>query len=145
VIRLVLRQTVDDLKAQMGPSIDDWAWGKLHTLTLSHPLGSVKPLDKLFNRGPYPIGGDYNTVWATGATGFDLSSKMLVGPPFRFIADLGNLDNCQGVLMPGQSGHPTSLHYDDQIDPWFEGRYHTMLFSREQVELEAKSKLVLRS
>ena len=143
VIRLVLRETFDDLKQRLGPGLDDWAWGKLHTLTLSHPLGAVKPLDRLFNRGPYPIGGDYYTVWATGATSFDLSSKALVGPPFRFIADLSNLDNCLGVLLPGQSGQPTSGHYDDQLQTWFKGGYHPMLFSKEQVEKESKSKLIL--
>jgi penicillin amidase len=143
VIRLVLRETVDDLKQHLGPGMDDWAWGKLHTLTLSHPLGAVKPLDRLFNRGPYPIGGDYDTVWACGATRFDLSSKALVGPPFRFIADLSNLDNCLGVLLPGQSGQPTSANYDDQLQTWFNGGYHPMYFSRELVQTESKSKLTL--
>ena len=144
VLRLVLRQTVDELKQALGPGVDDWAWGKLHTLTLSHPLGSVKPLDRLFNRGPYPIGGDHDTVWASGATRWDTSSKALVGPPFRFIADLGNLDNCLGVLLPGQSGQPSSAHYTDQLQTWLKGEYHPMYFSREQVEKGAKSKLILK-
>jgi penicillin amidase len=144
VLRLVLRETVDDIKEHLGPGIDDWAWGRLHTLTLLHPLGAVKPLDKLFNRGPYPMGGDYDTVWASGSSRFDLSSVAIVGPPFRFIADLGNLDNCLGVLLPGQSGQPSSAHYADQLQTWLKGEYHTMLFSREQVEKEAKSKVVLR-
>ena len=144
VLRLVLRQTVDELKDAMGPGIDDWAWGKCHTLTLGHTLGAVKPLDRLFNRGPYPIGGDHDTVWASGSTRFDLSSQVIVGPPFRFIADLGNLDNCLAVLLPGQSGQPSSPHYTDQLHAWFKGEYHTMYFSREQVEKAAKSKLVLK-
>lgn len=143
VLRLVVRETVDDLKQKLGPSMYDWAWGKLHKLILSHPLGAVKPLDKLFNRGPFPIGGDYDTVWACGTTRWDLSSKAMVGPPFRFIADLGNFDHCLGVLLPGQSGQPSSPHYTDQIQSWFKGDYHPMLFTREQVEKEAKNKLVI--
>jgi penicillin amidase len=143
VMRLALRQTVDLLKTELGPEIEDWAWGKLHTLTYAHTLGRVKPLDKLFNRGPYPIGGDGTTVWATGASRHDLSSQGIVGPSFRFVADLGDLRNSWGLLVPGQSGQPGSKHYDDQIQAWFTGEYHPMLYEREDVERGAQAHLHL--
>ena len=143
IMRLALRETVDFLTTELGPEIDDWAWGKLHTLTYAHMLGSVKPLDKLFNRGPYPMGGDATTVWATGISRFDLSCEGTVGPPFRFIADLGDLRNSWGLLVPGQSGQPGSKHYDDQVQAWFEGEYHPMLYAREDVEHEAEASLKL--
>jgi penicillin amidase len=143
VMRLVLRESVDFLKEELGPEIDDWAWGKLHTLSYTHQLGQVKPLDKLLNRGPYPLGGDGSTVWATGSSRFDLSSEMIIGPPFRFIADLGDLSNSVGLLAPGQSGQVGSRHYDDQIEAWFEGEYHPMLYAREDVEREATARLLL--
>jgi len=143
VMRLALRETVDFLKAELGPDIDDWAWGKLHTLTYDHPLGRVKPLDRLLNRGPYPLGGDGTTVWATGASKHDLDSQGVIGPPFRFIADLGDLRNCQGLLAPGQSGQPGSRHYDDQAQAWFTGDYHPMLYARQDVEREAQARLRL--
>jgi penicillin amidase len=143
VMRLVLRETIDFLKAELGPEIADWAWGKLHTLTYAHTLGRVKPLDRLFNRGPYPLGGDGTTVWATGASRHDLSSKVIIGPPFRFIADLGDLRNSWGLLAPGQSGQPGSKHYDDQVPAWFTGEYHPLLYAREDVEREAEARLRL--
>ena len=59
---------------------------------------------------------------------------QVVGPPFRFIADLGDLRNSLGLLSPGNSGLPASPHYDDQIEAWFSGGYHPMLFAREDVE-----------
>ena len=126
-----------------GAGIDDWSWGKLHTLTFGHTLGTVKPLEKIFNRGPYPLGGDFDTVWATGSSRFDLSKKGIVGPPFRFIADLSNWENCLGLLAPGQSGQPASPHYADQIQSWFTGIYHPMMFSQEEVEKKVKDALVL--
>jgi penicillin amidase len=138
-----LRETIDYLKQSFGPGIDDWTWGKLHTLTFEHPLGAVKPLDKIFNRGPYPLGGDFDTVWATGSSRYDLSKKGIVGPPFRFIADLSNLGNCLGLLAPGQSGQPGSPHYADQIQAWFSGNYHPMMCNQEIVEKKAKDILIL--
>ncbi len=143
VMRLALRQSIDFLKTELGPEIKDWTWGKLHTLTYAHTLGRVKPLDKLFNRGPYPIGGDATTVWATGASRHDLSSQGIVGPPFRFVADLGDLSRCWGLLVPGQSGQPGNKHYDDQIQAWFTGEYHPMLYNREDVKREARASLHL--
>jgi penicillin amidase len=143
VMRLALRETVDYLKAELGPKIDDWAWGKLHRLTYAHILGRVKPLDRLFNRGPYPLGGDNSTLWATGPAGYDLKGESIIAPPFRFIADLGNLRNSWGMLSPGQSGQPGSKHYDDQIQDWFDGGYHPMLYDRKDVEEQAQAHLNL--
>ena len=142
-MRLALRQTVDFLKAGLGPKPADWAWGRLHNLTYRHTLSSVPPLDRLFNRGPYPLGGDSTTVWATGAGQHDLSNQGVIGPPYRFIVDLGDLRNSLALLAPGQSGHPASPHYDDQIEAWFSGGYHPMLWEREDVERETAERLEL--
>ncbi len=143
LMRIALRQTVDELKSQLGPSVDGWEWKKLHKIRFSHTLGSVKPLDKLFNRGPYPVGGDSNTIWNT-ATGYhELSSDIVVGPPFRFIADLGDLDHCMGLLAPGQSGQPLSKHYADQIKPWFNRGYHPMIVDRQELMKETEDQLTL--
>jgi len=143
VAQLALRETVDFLKAELGPELDDWAWGKLHTLTYGHVMGQVKPLDRLFNRGPFPIGGDGTSIWATHTAWQDLRSEIIVGPPFRFIADLGDLRNSLGLLVPGQSGQPGSRHYDDQMRAWFTGEYHPMLYDREDVDAGAEAVLTL--
>ncbi len=140
---LALSQAVTELKRRFGPSTEHWAWGKLHKINFSHTLGSVKPLDLLFNRGPFPVGGDSNTIWNSHAGYHDLSIDKVVGPPFRFIADLGDLDHCLGLLAPGQSGHPLSHHYNDQIQAWFTRGYHPMIFNRQDLEKETEDKLTL--
>jgi penicillin amidase len=106
-------------------------------------LGAVKPLDKLFNRGPHPLGRDGTNVWATGASSHGLSSEGIIGPPFCFIADLSDLRNSLGLLAPGQSGQSSSGHYGDQVQAWFTGEYHSILYAREDVEREAEAKLRL--
>jgi penicillin amidase len=143
VMRLGLRETIDFLKSELGPRVDHWAWGKLHTLTYTHVLGRVRPLNRLLNRGPYQLGGDGTTLWATGTRLHDLSSDGVVGPPFRFIVDLGDLRNSWSLLAPGQSGQPGSKHYDDQIQAWFRGQYHPMLWFREDVERRSRDCLRL--
>jgi len=61
VLRLALRSTIDRLKGNLGPDMDGWAWGKLHTINFGHVLGSLKLLASTFSRGPYPIGA--TSLW----------------------------------------------------------------------------------
>jgi penicillin amidase len=143
IMRLALDETVDYLTAKLGPDLTGWAWGKLHKLTYSHPLGQVKPLDRIFNRGPYPLGGDGTTIWLGLTTQHDLSNPDVVGPPFRFIADMSDLRNSWGLLAPGNSGQSASKHYDDQIQAWFDAGYHPLLFDRSDVDRHAQSRLYL--
>jgi penicillin amidase len=132
-ILCALRETVDFLKNKLGPDMLSWNWGRLHTLTLSHTLGAKKPLDRLFNRGPFPIGGNGDTIWNSQTNLHSLDSGIVIGPPFRFIADLNDLSRSVGQLLPGQSGHPGSPHYADNIQAWFKGEYHPMLIQREEI------------
>ena len=144
VLRLALRQTADHLRAELGPQVSDWSWGRLHTLTYGHTLGRLPGLGELGNRGPWPVGGDYTTVCAAGASQHpDENGGRIIGPSYRFLADLADLDRSLSQLVPGQSGQPESPHYDDQVAGWFTGEYHPMLFARQDVERQAEARLLL--
>ncbi len=134
VLRLALERTIKFLRKEQGLEMSTWSWGFHHKLTFQHALGRIKPLDEIFNRGPYPVGGDHNTVWAT-ATMLDRvdSSDGMVGPPSRFIIDLADFNRSLSILAPGQSGQVGSPHYADQVEAWFKGEYHPMLFDRDAV------------
>jgi len=143
LIRSALYKAVDYLKTTLGLSMESWSWGKLHNLTFIHPLGHVKAMGKALNRGPYPLGGDGTTIWASYSNMHDLDSSIIIGPPYRFIADLSHLDKSLGVLVPGQSGNPSSPHYDDQIESWFKGEYHSILYLKKDVNKYTEAKLRL--
>jgi penicillin amidase len=138
-----LREAVDFLEWKLGPQTSDWRWGDLHQLTYAHPLGQVKPLDKLFNRGPYPIGGDETTVWAAGSYYHSLDHDHMVGPVCRFVIDLEDPSRSRSLNAPGQSGQPGSPHYADRIQAWFQGDYHPMLYRREEIIAQAEATLHL--
>jgi penicillin amidase len=123
---------------------DDWSWGQVHGAAFHHPLGAKKPLDKLFNRGPYPYGGDPNTVWqASFVPKLPISPAGGFTASWRMICDLGDWDASRAVHTTGQSGHPASPHYDDMIWMWLRGQYHPMLWARERVEAHASHRLTL--
>lgn len=143
VICLAMRRALDELSLKIGPSSNQWRWGKLHQLTFAHVMGANPLIGAFYNRGPYEIGGDSTTVWATGTMFHEPENKNLIGPPYRMIVDLGDLGNSCSVLVPGQSGNPSSPHYDDQIDDWYEGNYHPMLYFREEIEKNASQRMRL--
>ncbi len=142
-MKKALRQAVDELRLAQGEKKKPVAWGDLHRLTFHHMLGAKKPLDAAFNLGPYPVGGDGSTIWSSFSSYYTSEVGTIAGPAFRFIADLSNLDNCWGMLVPGQSGHPASPHYGDGIQPWLNGSYHPMLFQRSAVEKNLTAQLDL--
>jgi penicillin amidase len=133
-------------RADLGADRSLWKWGKLHTATpVSNPLGAsgIKPLESMVNRGPYPDGGTTDAVnamrWEVNKGDFQVRSN----PSMRMIIDLSDFSRSVSVNATGSSGHPGSKHYDDQIDMWRTIKYHPMLWTRQQVEGAAKSKLML--
>ena len=53
--RIAWSNTLKHLQGLYGTSLLDWRWGVAHTLTHGHPLGRQKPLDKIFNVGPFQV------------------------------------------------------------------------------------------
>ncbi|RPI52077.1 MAG: penicillin acylase family protein, partial [Chloroflexi bacterium] len=122
-----------------------WTWGRLNRVEFGHLVGAVKPLNLLFNRGPYPAAGGQDTLLrASSTTGFQ-PARVNHGDALRFVADLGDWEACRMVVAGGQSGHPASRHYSDLLALWREGRTHPMPFAREQVERHLERRLVLVS
>ncbi len=145
VIKKSIQQALAWLRDTLGPEPEDWAWGRIHQVNFEHALGLQKPLDQVFNRGPFPIGGDTDTPCQTAMLPADPYDNRAWSPSFRQIVDMGDLSQSVVIVPPGQSGHLASPHYDDLIQPWLQGEYHPMLWTRQQVEEAGKSKLVLQA
>jgi penicillin amidase len=100
----------------------NWRWGNVHTVTLRHPFGLVKPLDRLFNIGPFPYPGGTTTLMS-GEFSLNEPFQVTVGASFRQIFDFATPDEWRSVLPSGQSGQVLSKHYDDQTQLWLHGAY----------------------
>ena len=138
-----LESAVGELRSRLGDEVSRWRWGGLHKQYFRHPLGEVRGLDRIFNRGAVPMGGDANTVWQAAYVpyhGYDVNSFTA---SWRQIIDLADFNRSRATLPSGQSGHPGSRHYADMISQWRRGEYHPMLWDREQVEAQARGRLDL--
>jgi penicillin amidase len=135
--------TVQELQNRLGKNPHTWQYGRIHRLTLQHPLGKIPLLANLFNRGPIPTGGDIDTICMGYAPRDTANGPIYVGPSYRQICNTGNWDASCSMITGGQSGHPASRHYSDMISLWRAGRYHPMLWSRPLVESHTITTLTL--
>ncbi|MDP8952449.1 MAG: penicillin acylase family protein [Actinomycetota bacterium] len=150
-LREALTEAVEILVESCGPASGSWSWGALHAVELRHPLGVVGALRGPLNRGPYPAGGDANTVrfaafrsGSSDKSGRPSFGPVTTGPNYRFVVDTGGWERAWSVISPGQSGHPASANYDDQIPLWQNVRYRPMIFGRKTADLAARHRLVLK-
>jgi penicillin amidase len=142
LLREALGRAVRELRAQ-GDSPARWRYGRAHQLTLRHPLGGVAALAPLFNRGPWPTGGDLDTVNQAYAPRNSPAGPVYNAPSYRQIFDLADWDAARVILPAGQSGHPASRHYSDMAAAWRSGGYCPLLWSRAAVERDTASVLTL--
>ena len=134
--------TIEHCRERLGNNILHWQYGLIHKMNFRHPLGTVKSLESFFNRGPFPVGGDGDTV-SMGHASSNSPEEVITVASYRQIIDLGDLNNSCSVHVPGQSGHPGSKHYDDFIQLWQKTEYHPQLFKRDAIEAAAEGTLHL--
>ncbi len=137
-----LDKAVEELTRRLGPDIDRWRFGQpaFKHVMLRHPLGeAVEPgLRSRLDLGPLPQGGSAHTVNSTSD-----ADNQATGASFRIIADAADWDRSLGTNTPGQSGDPSSPHYQDLFAPWAKGEYFPVAYSRPKVESVTETKLIL--
>ena len=145
-VRASMQAAAAELSDTLGSDPQKWEWGDLHTLELTNQtLGNsgVAPVEWLFNRGPYRVGGGESIVQATGWTPADGYEVTWV-PSMRQVIDMADLDNSTWVNLTGASGHAFDATYRDQAEAWATGQQYPWAFSRQAVEASARDTLVLQ-
>src|SRR5207237_3765258 len=66
-----------------------WAWGRIRTLRMHHPLGRSRVLGRVFNLGPVPCGGDSDTI------------NQAAVPPLNPLAQADNIASMRAVMDVG--------------------------------------------
>lgn len=147
----MLQRSAADAYARMaesqGDDPDRWEWGDLHALELrSDTFGSsgIAPIEALFNRGPYPVGGGSSVANATGwvlGEGFE----TVTVPSMRMVIDLGDFDRSRWQQLTGTSGHAFHPNYVDQTEAWQSVELYPWAFTPEAVDATTTHTLTLRA
>ncbi|MGH3499255.1 MAG: penicillin acylase family protein [Nocardioidaceae bacterium] len=145
VLTTAMEKARDDLTRLQARDPHTWTWGHLHQLRLvNQTLGTsgIGPVEALFNRGPYGVGGGGGLVDATSwdaADGFGVTSV----PSMRMVVSMANLDDSRWIELGGESGHAFASHYNDQTPLWLDGRTMPWAFTRSAVDGSTDDRLLL--
>ncbi len=102
----------------------DYTWANYKGTYAGHLLQALPA----FSRFDIPIGGDRNIVNATSENH---------GPSWRMIVEMTSPPTAIGIYPGGQSGNPGSKYYDNFIDDWAAGKYHSLNFLQSNEATEA--------
>jgi penicillin amidase len=136
---IVARALVSGLleaREELGPSIENWQWGDLHQIEFRNAtLGGsgVGLIERLFNRGPFPLPGGVSTVNVSHyglREPFDATTIVSE----RAIYDLADPSNSRFTHPTGQSGHAFNRHYLGFFREWRDVEYHPARWTRDEVE-----------
>ncbi|MFS6530215.1 penicillin acylase family protein [Microbacterium aurugineum] len=145
MLKLSAEQAYEELAALQGEDVLRWNWGDLHAITLtSDTLGSsgIAPIEALFNRGPFPVGGGASVVNATGwALGVSYATTTV--PSMRMVVDLSDFDASTWNHLTGASGHAFHANYTDQTEDWAAGVQTPWAFTEKAVAAATVDTLVL--
>jgi penicillin amidase len=113
-VTISFRKAADALEQLSGSKHVDW--GEYKNTTIYHLLGQeLLP----FARTGLPIGGGTHIVNAT---------QHNHGPSWKMVVELANPIQAWVVYPGGQSGNPGSIHYDDYVNDYANGKYYKAWF-----------------
>lgn len=143
ILKAAWRASLTHLQTTLGPDNAGWTWGKAHTLTHAHALAKQKPLDQVFNSGPFAAPGGRelpnNLAGSVGPAPWAVS----YGPSTRRVIDFAAADKALGINPVGQSGVLFDAHYRDQAQTFIAGGYVPQHLSEADVASHTRSTLML--
>ncbi len=145
LLRVAAQEAYDELVNAQGTDQSKWNWGKLHAITLTHGTfgtSGIAPIEWLFNRGPFTVGGGSGVVNATGWS-LDEGYATTNVPSMRMVIDTSDWDSSTWIHLTGQSGHAFHRHYTDQTEDWSVGTQRGWAFTPKAVTAASRDTLTL--
>ncbi|MBT0569262.1 penicillin acylase family protein [Curvibacter sp. CHRR-16] len=143
IVALAWSRTLAHLNKLYGSSLLEWTWGKSHLLTHGHPLGRKKPLDKIFDVGPFEMPGGNEVPNNMAFTLSPAPWRINYGPSTRRVIDFADASKAMGINPVGQSGVWLDKHYNDQADAYAAGMYQPMYLKDADITAHTDSILTL--
>lgn len=143
-VKAAWQASLAHLRQSFGADSSQWAWGKGRTLTHEHPLGAQKPLNLLFNVGPFAAPGGHEVPNNLSHRVGPAPWSVVYGPSTRRLIDMADASKGLGINPVGQSGVPFDTHSADQAEAYMAGQYVPMHFSEEDVQTNTRGTLQLQ-
>ncbi|MHC8509524.1 MAG: penicillin acylase family protein [Rhodospirillales bacterium] len=123
ILTRALDAALQELAATHGEDTTKWRWGAAHQARFNHPVLGAVPFvgARLANLSISVDGGCCTVNRADVSMRSQDPYSAVIGPGFRAVYDLADLDNSRFMAAAGQSGNPFSPHYKDLLEDWRDG------------------------
>jgi penicillin amidase len=128
------KNAVAEMVSSLGANEKNWQWGKVHTIEYVHAVGMKKPLNLLFNVGPFPCPSEFPAINRMKSKMGDHEYKISSLPSTRRLIDCNVPEESLSIIPTGNSGNFMSPFYDDQAQMFLENSYRKMLFTETQIK-----------
>lgn len=121
----ILKNTFSDvvIELQKSDSADEILWYQKNKTSIKHV-------------GKIPAFG--SEILKVGGTGSALNANSWgSGPSWRMIVEMKDSPEGLGVFPGGQSENPASAFYDNMVNDWATGKYHTLVRASDPKNIDA--------
>ena len=126
------------LRKRLGPDAAAWTWGRCRPLVLKHGLADAPVVGGLLSPGPFPFGGEADTVAQAGVIGLRHVAEATAIPALRLIVRLSDPPEAVFALA-GEQVHEALRPTGPLTDAYLQDRYRPLLRDREAIEAAAKA------
>ncbi len=126
------KAAVLELADKHGSDSAKWTWGSIHTIEFEHAIGKKKPLNLLFNVGPFPSPSEFTSVNKLKSKTGNHDYRVASIPSTRRLIDCNDPENSWSILPTGNSGNFRSPFYDDQAEMFIKGQHRKVLYTEKQ-------------
>lgn len=144
-VKAAFDDTLSELSQRHGDDPSRWRWGDEHVTPMENKVFDRVPgFTFLFGQSFASDGGFYsvNRGGNVGEEDKDYPLQRNSGAGFRGLYDLADPAKSRFIIATGQSGHPLSPFYADQLPLWREGKGISL--RRSEAELQAEAAGILK-
>ncbi len=142
VIRSAAPRARAQLEALQGKDPNQWQWGKSHTIRLVSPLRRNGFGQELLGGITLERGGSSDTL-QRGIYDFQKPYDSIFFQSMQIVADMGDPDKIEAILVGGVSERHFQPHQNDQAKLWAKGERRAWWFNPDKAQENAKHKVVL--
>lgn len=142
VIRSAAPRARAEIEASQGKDPAQWQWGKAHTLRFVSPLRRNGPGQELLGGFTLERGGSSDTL-QRGIYDFQKPYDSIFIQSMQMVADMGDPDKIEAILVGGVSERHFQPHQSDQAKLWAQGERRPWWFNPEQARAHAVAKMVM--
>ena len=136
--------TKEKLNKVLGPDMNNWQWGNIHTIRFASPIKQTGFGSSFLGAEAFPKNGSNNTLnRASYLEEEDGSYNTQWLSTFRMVADLSDDEKMIGVLAGGSSSRILHPYYKSQLAKWKNEEWIPYWLAPEKVREQSKFHLVL--